>query len=402
MIRGFFHFFFLTVVLFGCTEQQRTSVVVPKIPTPPISSRPVVSACGVTFARTFDGVVARLEAAAATPEKLSGEERYCLVGIAGQALGIYPLERSALSASLNGQVGAVLRQYSSSSDPLNDAGTYAGLIRALRSTCSDEILTKNVRELTAADAAHCGVIRLPGTPRRLGEFVAQFESGSREGGYDLVAADPEAGGWTYGKYQLASEAGGIKSFLDAVLCRNGSSCLHEDYRPIGRALEAAGGVLAAQNAEPAFVDLWAQLSREDRRMQQAQESYHALIVWQPASNLLATLGISPAQTSCGLREAALSIQTQHSPGSARRIFYQAADAVGVADQKMLIVEANRYRLQLLGEPGGFYASYGQTCRGPDTATGKAYACSYLKGVRSRWEKEAVLFSGPAFANTTCP
>ena len=367
----------------------------------------VIAGCPATWLYSHDRITERLQVGIERPQSVSNAERNCLAGIVGQALDLYPQGRQALDAAVSPELTTFFANLSvtGSLDSPADRAVYQQLLAAFESVCTPDIRKAEPRSLTAEEALRCGLIVLPGAPPGLGRYVAQFESGNAVGGYESISGDPGAGGWTYGKYQMAADAGGISGFLDALLCRNTTTCLPQDFRRLGRQLEAAGGLDAARKATSEFSSVWISLSQNDRMMQQAQESYQALKVWQPAAKVLSDLGIDPDEHSCGLREAALSVYTQHKASSSRAIFGAAAATSGLEDDAAIIRAANAYRLVKLGEPGGFYTTYGDICSGrnaPTAETSKQYACSYLDGVRKRWTEESRLLSSPALSAPNCP
>jgi hypothetical protein len=366
--------------------------------------------CNTTQQRTFDGLSGRLSKAAASPNSLVLDERVCLVATTSQILGRYPGTLADLTSVQNENLKAALAGLNIPGDQnlLANALTYSKLAADLKLACPKELREIDPSQLKISDAKKCGFIGLPGAPYGLGAITAKNESGATEGGYAKVSPDPGAGGWTYGRYQLASEKGGMKGFLDALTCPQGaSSCLPADFRPIGQQLIALGGVSAAQQKQPDFVAAWVKLSLTDRSMQQAQESYQSLTSWMPVKRFFKdTLAIDLGSMSCGLREAAFSVKVQHSPQSARNIFTAATKLAGTTDSAAIVKAANQWRLDRLGaasDQGGFYSKYGGICYRevpPTENVTKAYACSYLDGVRKRWSAE--LSNLAELKNKECP
>ena len=352
--------------------------------------------CPLTRQRAFDSIVDRLRHIVPNPEAVGLQERVCVVAVAIQIVGAYPSGLAALSSSITTDLRAALKTIvpgKSAEEALRTPQTYSMLLSELNKKCTSDLQLTPAKDLSREQAARCGLLQIPGAPRGLGSETARLESGNAIGGYDTVSPDPGAGGLTYGRYQLASKAGGIAGFLAALNCPTGHSpCLHESFRYLGKELQNVGGVAAAQDEKSTFAKKWIELAQNDRGMQQAQEAYQSLETWEPMKEFFAKeLGIDLPQMSCGLREAAFSIRTQHSGPSTRQIFTQAVGAAGKTDSAAIIKAANAWRLGRLGEEGGFYMTYGNVClrnAPPPPDFTKAYACKYIDGVRKRWTQES--------------
>jgi hypothetical protein len=359
------------------------------------------SDCNLSQQRPVDVLLGRLAKASQSPKSLSRAERACLVAVTTQILGRYPGGLKDLTSVENATLRAAIAKTLShnSPAPLEDASLFSQLAADLGLQCSPSIRATPAQELEVETAARCGLVGLPGAPAGLGRVTGLHESGTVEGGYAQVSGDPGAGGWTYGRYQLASEAGGIADFLSVIRCTaDKSRCLPDGFRPLGDRLVAVGGVQGARSKSKTFVDEWVRLSLYDRAMQQAQESYQVLATWEPIrAYFKADLGIDLNVMSCGLREAAFSIRTQHSWESARRIFAEAVKVAGKTDSEKIVKAANDWRLARLGAKrtdGGFYSTYGDICLRAQSSTkgvSQEFACSYLDGVRKRWSRESSEF-----------
>lgn len=355
------------------------------------------TACPKTRQLTFDALLARVDLAAGGGS-VGQVERICLVGVASRTSGDTPGGLAAVTDTLDAGVVAALAKLNPGMAPaaaLAESSTFKALGARLRTGCPPSMAVIPAAQLTPKAAGGCGVLRLPGTPRGLGLQVAGFESGAD--GYASISADPGAGGWTYGKYQLASSKGGVSGFLSAIACPPGVvGCRMQGYDDLAKALAAAGGLKAAQQHKPAFVEAWTRLSLEDRSMQLAQEIYPVITNWDPMRAYLAKRhGIELASMSCGLREAAFSIRIQHQASSAEEIFDAAIATAGKADSSAIVRAANDYRLAKLGKPGGYYARYGAICSGaapPEGGATQTYACKYITGVRRRWLTEKAVLA----------
>ena len=358
--------------------------------------------CHTSQQRTADELIARLNIAGGTPKEVSVAERACLIAVAGHVLGRYPGPLKEASSEQNEKLRAAVIATTGKYDPTSiaDHTLFSQLAADLAQQCVDSVQQTLPQSLAAEVAARCGIVSLPGAPKGLGRATALRESGHAEGGYADISSDPGAGGWTYGRYQIASEAGGMTDFLAVLSCTGDlSRCLPTSFRQLGTALSVAGGVDGARKRTKLFEETWTELSFSDRTMQQAQESYQALVVWQPIKKFFSgQLNIDLDKMSCGLREAAFSVQTQHSSKSAHLIFSEAVKTAGTTDSAAIVKAANAWRLARLGQKkadGGFYSTYGDICvRGMPSKDGvsQAYACSYLDGVRNRWTSEGTELS----------
>jgi len=360
--------------------------------------------CNLSKQRTADDLFARLSRAAAKPATLSLQERICLVDVVGQILGKIPQDLTKSTGDLRAEIIAILPPGQDPKSSLSAKTLFLDLKTQLQLKCTEEIRKVPSTQLKPQTASSCGIVRLPGSPAGLGRITAMFESGSSEGGYDTISGDPGAGGWTYGKYQLASDVGGIDNFLKRLSCHEAGNCLPAEFKPLADKLVAAGGSQAAQEKSADFERTWLDLSRNDRLMQQAQESYQALVIWEPMKLFFSSeFSLDLAEATCGLREASFSILTQHKTSSAKQIFRQAVKVAGKDDNAAIVREANKWRLSKLGVPNGYYSTYGQICSGakpPSASVTVAYACAYIKGVRERWTNEGARLA--ALNNKACP
>ncbi|MDB5679846.1 hypothetical protein [Sphingomonas bacterium] len=365
--------------------------------------------CENSQQQSYEQLDAWLHGMAKSPGAYSLDRRLCVAEIVGQALGGYPaplerltLDRAdpavlALLAGLDGK-GAI-------DAALNDNKIYQAMADRLEAQCTPAIRALGPRDLLPEQAAKCVLLRLPGTPYGLGVWTAREEGG---GHYATISNDSGAGGWTYGKYQLASEAGGMESFLASFNCPIvATTCLNRAYRPVGLALGAAGGLAGAKQNSPLFNDAWTKLSLNSRLMQQAQEGYHVLLVWNPMRDLFRTdFAIDLDHMSCGFREAVFSIFTQHKLQSTKAMFSATIASVGSGDQQAIIRGVNDWRLARLGQKvdgTGFYLKYGAICSAaasPTAGTTRKFACEYIDGVRTRWEKERAEL--PKLDKEDCP
>lgn len=124
---------------------------------------------------------------------------------------------------------------------------------------------------------------------KFGSVMSKYESG---GSYDRVSSgvnDP--GGVSYGKYQLASKAGSLDSFLDA-------SGYRDDFK--GLSTNSAG-----------FKRKWQELGKNDPDFQKAQDAYAHTRYYQPLADKLKSNGIDLTDRGPGVQETLLSMAIQH-------------------------------------------------------------------------------------------
>lgn len=91
------------------------------------------------------------------------------------------------------------------------------------------------------------------------------------------------GGWSYGKYQLASNVGSVDEFM---------TFLKLDYPSLYDSLNAAGGADAAQNGTEAFRAAWTRLS-ELPEFQRAQDKFIEEMYFAPAYSELVAMNYEP-------------------------------------------------------------------------------------------------------------
>jgi hypothetical protein len=140
------------------------------------------------------------------------------------------------------------------------------------------------------------------TTASLGEISATYESGKR--GSDAVGND-STGGWSYGKYQIATKPGTMKEFLAYLKTASPDKA---------KALEDAGGNDGATNHTDAFAKAWAQLAK----MPDFAGLEHGFIAdthYDPQASKLAGDGLDVAKRDKAVQNVTWSIAVQHGPGS---------------------------------------------------------------------------------------
>ncbi len=151
----------------------------------------------------------------------------------------------------------------------------------------------------------------------VGQLAAQFESG-REGiaaiGYD------RHGGTSYGKYQISSRAGTMRSFMEF---------LKTEEPDFAKRLESAGPANTGGKGGrmPA---VWKEIAAENpERFEILQEKFIHDSHFEPAMRSVAEkTGLGFDEMSVALKEVLFSTAVQHGPAGAVRIVSRAVDQVG--------------------------------------------------------------------------
>jgi hypothetical protein len=153
----------------------------------------------------------------------------------------------------------------------------------------------------------------------IGILSEEFESSGNSGaiGWD------KAGGWSYGKYQIASNKGNMAKFLQWLVGR---------FDKLKQVLEEAGGDAAARAGAPRFQDAWRSLKTNPDFVPAQygfiKESHYDVMVKRLASVL------DVDQASFAIQNVVWSVAVQHGPYS--DIIKKCVDAVGSADDARLI------------------------------------------------------------------
>lgn len=153
----------------------------------------------------------------------------------------------------------------------------------------------------------------------LGKLSARFESGSD--GIAAIGYDGN-GGTSYGKYQIASRVGTMKSFL---------SFLDNEAPDISSRLRNSGPANTGSR-RGAMPDTWRAIAREQpERFERLQESFIHESHYKPAlDSIVQRTGVSASSISPAMREVIWSTAVQHGPAGAARIFARADGMSGDA------------------------------------------------------------------------
>lgn len=140
-------------------------------------------------------------------------------------------------------------------------------------------------------------------PGPIGTLSARYESGRR--GSDAIGTD-STGGWSYGKYQIETERGTMRDFLEHTTAKSPS---------ISSALEDAGGYPASRKGNAEFKAAW-RAAAKDPSFDGLQHDFIAIKSYEPLRAKIKTdTGLEVDERSHALRDVVWSIAVQHGPGS---------------------------------------------------------------------------------------
>lgn len=193
--------------------------------------------------------------------------------------------------------------------------------RGFELSASDFIRTRSVTASELADRAARTRKRrgARGEMGGIGRLSAKFESGGD--GIAAIGYD-STGGTSYGKYQIASKVGSMKSFL---------AFLDSEAPDISRRLRSAGPANTGSR-RGAMPDEWRAIAKEQpERFEKLQEHFIHQSHYKPALDAIEkSTGIDSSTLSAAMREVIWSTAVQHGPAGAARIFARADDMSGKA------------------------------------------------------------------------
>ena len=152
-----------------------------------------------------------------------------------------------------------------------------------------------------------------------GQLASQFESGSE--GISAIGYDRH-GGTSYGKFQISSRAGTMRSFL---------SFLKTEEPQMASRLEQAGAANTGSK-NGGMPEEWKKIAAESpERFESLQDRFIHNSHFEPAMEAIAEkTGIAFEGMPRALKEVLFSTAVQHGPNGAARIFSKAIDQVGQA------------------------------------------------------------------------
>lgn len=179
---------------------------------------------------------------------------------------------------------------------------------------NDYIHTRNISRIAKTSARSS---RSQGETAGIGKLSAKFESGSD--GIAAIGYD-STGGTSYGKYQIASKVGSMKSFL---------AFLDTEAPDLASRLRKAGPANTGSR-RGSMPDTWRAIAKEQpERFEQLQEAFIHQSHYKPALEAIEQrTGIDSSSLSAAMREVIWSTAVQHGPAGAARIFAKADDLSG--------------------------------------------------------------------------
>ena len=232
-----------------------------------------------------------------------------------------------------------------------DAARNMGAARQLRSlthaaanngqgfalTAADFIHTRNsANKAEGAQAARKSRKKAAQTETGMGSLSAQFESGGD--GIAAIGFD-RTGGTSYGKYQIASRVGSMKSFLNF---------LDGEAPDIAQRLRKAGPADTGSR-KGGMPDAWRAIAAEQpERFEELQEAFIRESHYRPAlESIVQRTGLEAENISTAMREVIWSTAVQHGPAGAARIFDRAdgmSGKPGTADYERKLI-SNVYNIR---------------------------------------------------------
>ena len=120
----------------------------------------------------------------------------------------------------------------------------------------------------------------------------------------------DKGGCSYGPLQIAADTGMMNAFIEG-LKQNPS----EEAQSFYKQLQAAGGVSASQNKDPAFIKTWMQLTSKDPQFVQYQIDALVNENLYPVVQELQKVGVDFNKLTSSQKEALFSAAVQHGAGT---------------------------------------------------------------------------------------
>ena len=158
----------------------------------------------------------------------------------------------------------------------------------------------------------------------LGDLSRKYESGDRGPG-TVAHTEGDAGGASYGTYQLSSAAGTLQEFLGWMLDRP-------------RFAEFAQRLIGLDVGSEAFDGAWRQCAADfPDRFGEAQHDYIEDNFYWPAVRSLQQLGFNPLERSEAIRQIVWSAAVQYGPGYVAELFQSAGDGEPAAMDEVALI-----------------------------------------------------------------
>lgn len=184
-------------------------------------------------------------------------------------------------------------------------------------TSNDFIHTSNTGQVARSSRSTRSKSRSNADQAGIGKLSAKFESGGA--GISAIGYD-RTGGTSYGKYQIASRVGSMKSFLNF---------LDSEAPDLSKRLRAAGPANTGSRSG-GMPNEWRAIAKEQpERFERLQETFILETHYKPAlSAIEKSTGVEADSLSTAMREVIWSTAVQHGPAGAARIFARADDMSG--------------------------------------------------------------------------
>ncbi|MDR3073278.1 MAG: chitosanase [Deltaproteobacteria bacterium] len=194
---------------------------------------------------------------------------------------------------------------------------FAEAVDATLNKALADMRQKNVSPAKALPEAKAKGKPEAGTEAEIGKLSARFESGNE--GVSAIGYDRH-GGTSYGKYQMSSRAGTVRSFI--AYLKTGDPDIAERLEKAGPA--NTGGKNGSMPA------VWKKIAEEDpARFEELQDKFIRASHFEPAMRAIAEkTGVEPANMPFALQEVVFSTAVQHGPNGATRIIARALGQVG--------------------------------------------------------------------------
>jgi hypothetical protein len=164
-----------------------------------------------------------------------------------------------------------------------------------------------------------GAAPLTITNTDLGALSERYESN----GNPCAIGRDSTGGWSYGKYQIATKTGTFDNYM---------SYLKRDFPDIYSELAAGGGASGAKSKTSAFDAKWKALCSK-AEFAKSQHDFIQASHYEPAARRISKVnGIDVNSRSKALQDVVWSCSVQHGPGGAAKIFERAFGTSGLDSQ----------------------------------------------------------------------
>jgi hypothetical protein len=172
--------------------------------------------------------------------------------------------------------------------PKEDGGPMAGSVLPPTNTSDKDNTAKSSSYVTDSDET-------------LGSLSARYESN----GNPCAIGRDSTGGYSWGKYQIATKVGTFRSFM---------SYLAKNYSEFFKKLQAGGGNTGATAGSSDFRKVWAEVC-SDEEFSKAQHNFIQATHYEHSKRTIGKLGLNIDERSKSLRDVVWSTSVQHGPNT---------------------------------------------------------------------------------------